>query len=73
MHTCALLSVMSSADRFLFGDDSAKDAFAAIDGRVMLAIVCAFGVSVACDNDHTKVRRRRATAVSAAVARDCVF
>ena len=33
----------------------AADAYASIDGRVMLAIVCSFGVSVATNEDHTKV------------------
>merc|ERR1711865_109835 len=34
---------------------SITDAFLSIDGRVMIAIVFAFGVSNAMDNDHSKV------------------
>jgi di/tricarboxylate transporter len=33
----------------------AEEAYASINGRVMLAIACSFGVSVATDEDHTKV------------------
>ena len=34
---------------------SAEEGYASINGRVMLAIACSFGVSVATDEDHTKV------------------
>ena len=46
---CASLVLIAS------GCITPAEAYASIDGRVMVAIACSFGVSVATDDDHTKV------------------